>query len=170
MPWYGYHRFLTDYIRVHRCRRITEIGVYDGDNAVDMIQAASENHQPGEVEYFGFDYFDNYSEAQIKRKLTPTGCKIHLYKGDTTETLPQASTLPMMDLIFIDAGKSYAEAQNDWRYSRQLMHADSAVFVHNYDFQGVHRMVNEIPKDEFNVTILREEHMGLVAQIEKKKI
>jgi predicted O-methyltransferase YrrM len=170
MPWYGYHRYLTDCIRAHRCRRIMEIGVYDGDNALDMIKAASENHRLEDVEYYGFDYFENYGEAQITRKLATLGCKIHLCKGDTMETLPQAKLLPLMDLIFIDAGKSYTEAQNDWHYSSSLMHLASVVFIHNYDFQGVHRMVNGIPKEDYTLTILREEHMGLVAQIEKKKI
>jgi predicted O-methyltransferase YrrM len=149
MPWYGYHSYLTDYIRRNLCRRVMEIGVYDGDNAVDLIKAASEHRQSGEVEYYGFDYFENYSEAQISRKLALTGCKYHLFKGDTMETLPQAKDLPLMDLIFIDAGKSYPEAQNDWEYSKRLIHEDSAIFVHNYDFQGVHRMLNEVPKDEF---------------------
>ena len=146
-----------------------EIGVYDGDNAVDMINAASEKHRAEEVEYYGFDYFEDYSEAQITRKLALTGCRFHLFKGDTMKTLPLLNSLPLMDLIFIDAGKSYNEAQNDWGYSRKLLHEDSVVFVHNYDFQGVRKMVDGVPKEEYTVTILREERMGLVAQIQKKK-
>ena len=74
---------MTDFIRVNRCRRILEIGVYDGDNAVDMIKAASEVSPRNEVEYYGFDYFSNYSVAQISNKLKQTGCKYRLFEGDT---------------------------------------------------------------------------------------
>ncbi len=59
-----------------------------------------------------------------------------------------------MDLIFIDAGKSYHEANNDWTYSKILMHDKTAVFVHNYDYSGVQRMVDEIPRHEYQVDII----------------
>ncbi len=166
MPWYGYHSYLRDYIRTHRCRRIMEIGVYDGDNAVDLIKAASEVSPIGTVEYYGFDFFDNYSEAQVARKLGVTGCRYRLFKGDTLETLPQAvGDLPVMDLIFIDGGKSYEEAQSDWIHSSRLMGEGSVAFVHNYDFPDVRMMVDGVPKKEYDVKVIRERCEGLVAQI-----
>lgn len=170
MPWYGYHDYLTNFIRTTRSRKIMEIGVYDGDNAVDMVRAASEVSPPDTVEYYGFDYFENYSEAQISGKLKATGCRYRLFRGDTLETLPRAiSELPYMDLIFIDGGKSYTEAQNDWEHSMRLMHEATAVYVHNYDFQGVRRMVDGVSKKKHEVTIMREQYGGLVAQIKPKK-
>jgi predicted O-methyltransferase YrrM len=166
MPWYGYHRYLTDFIRSNRCRRILEIGVYDGDNAVDMIKAASEVSPKDKVEYYGFDYFSNYSKTQVSNKLKPIGCKYHLFEGDTLETLPQAvENLPLMDLVFIDGGKSYAEAQSDWENSRRLLHDGSAVYVHNYEFDGVRRMVDGVSRSEYEVQFLREQYGELVAQI-----
>ncbi len=166
MPWYGYHSYLTEYIHAHRCRRLMEIGVYDGDNALDLVKAAREVSQVGTVEYYGFDFFDNCSEAQVARKLDVTGCRYHLFKGDTLETLPKAvNDLPGMDLIFIDGGKSYEEAQSDWMHSSRLMREGSVVFVHNYDFPGVRMMVDGIPKKEYDVKIIRERYEGLVAQI-----
>ena len=168
MPWYGYHRYLTDFIRVNRCRRILEIGVYDGDNAVDMIKAASEVSPRNEVEYYGFDYFSNYSVAQISNKLKQTGCKYRLFEGDTVETLPQAiEDLPLMDLVFIDGGKSYDEAQSDWENSRRLLHEGSAVYVHNYEFYGVRRMVEGVSRSEYEVQLLSERGEELVTQIRK---
>jgi len=84
-----------------------EIEVYDGDNAVDMVKAACEVSLRDEVEFYGFDYFTNYSKAQISSKFGLTGCRYHLYEGDSAETLPLVvGDLPRMDLIFIDGGKS----------------------------------------------------------------
>jgi predicted O-methyltransferase YrrM len=134
-----------------------EIGVLNGENAKAMVEAAIENLPPEEVEYYGFDFFSNYSLEQIEEKLEGTGCKFRLFKGDTADTLPRSvKALPKMDLIFIDAGKSYSEAYNDWMCSRLLMQGKTAVFVHNYDFSGVRKMVDEIPKDRYRVEIIHK--------------
>ena len=34
MPWYGSHSYLNEFIRENRCRKILEIGVYNGENAI----------------------------------------------------------------------------------------------------------------------------------------
>ncbi len=155
MPWYGSHPFLNEYIRGNRCRRIMEIGVLNGENAKAMVEAAIENLPPEEVEYYGFDFFRNYSLEQVEKKLEGTGCKFRLFKGDTSDTLPRSvKALPKMDLIFIDGGKSYSEANSDWTCSRLLMHGKTVVFVHNYDFSGVQKMVDEIPRDRYRVEII----------------
>ena len=168
MPWYGYHSYLTDFIRSQHCLKIMEIGVYDGDNAVDMIIIATESSPDSKVEYYGFDYFSNYSKAQISAKLKSTNCRYHLFEGDTLETLPLAiGNLPPMDLIFIDGGKSYKEAQSDWEYSSRLLRDGAAVFIHNYDFYGVRRMVDGISKREYDVKLIREESSGLVARVSR---
>jgi len=52
-----------------------EIGVYNGDNAVNIIEAAAQNYHPIEVEYYGFDFFSCYSPRQVGRKLEETGCR-----------------------------------------------------------------------------------------------
>ncbi|MGQ9781341.1 MAG: class I SAM-dependent methyltransferase [Nitrososphaeria archaeon] len=150
MSWYGSHSFFNEYIRKNCSKTIMETGVLNGENAKTMIEAAVENFPPEQIEYYGFDFFDVYSLKQVERKLEKTGCKFKLFKGDIKRTLPtHVKTLPKMDLIFIDGGKSYYEANNDWKYSRILMHNRTAVFVHNYDFSGVQRMVNEIPRHEY---------------------
>jgi predicted O-methyltransferase YrrM len=143
-----------------------EVGVYDGDNAVDMVKAASEAYPKEEVEYYGFDFFTNYTRARISSKIDFTGCKYRLYEGDTLVTLPLViGGLPLMDLIFIDGGKSYTEARSDWEHSNKLLHERSVTFIHNYEFYGVKRMVDGIPKSEYEVQVLREEGEGLVAQL-----
>ncbi len=145
-----------------------EIGVFNGENAREMVEAAAEKQPREEVEYYGFDFFDGHSYQEVERKLKRTGCKFRLFKGDTMVTLREAvKELPKMDLIFIDGGKSYREAKNDWENAKTLMHDETGVFVHNYDFSGVNRMVNSIPRDEYQVEIVHPRSEGPTALVRR---
>ena len=147
-----------------------EIGVLDGENARTMVEVAAKNVSIAEVEYYGFDFFDGSNFSQVRDKLEEAGCKFELFKGDTVETLPRAAkALPKMDLIFIDGGKSYAEAKSDWEYAKALMHDGTAVFIHNYYFSGVKRMVDEIPRGEYTVAIIHPHNDPDTAIVKKKK-
>lgn len=162
--------FLNEYIRKNGCKRIMEIGVLNGENAKTMVEVAIQNSLPSEVEYYGFDFFGGHVFQQVERKLEKTRCKFKLFKGDTVDTLPRAvKTLPKMDLIFIDGGKSYSEANSDWEHSRTLIHDGTAVFVHNYDFPGVYRMVENISREEYQVEIIHPPHDSDTAIIKKKQ-
>lgn len=146
-----------------------EIGVYNGENAFSMIKTAIKHSPAEEVEYYGFDFFYNYSTEQIGEKLETLGCRYRLYKGNTMDTVPEAAeSLPKMDLIFIDGGKSYREAWSDWMGSSRLMHEGTGVFVHNVGFSGVGRMVDDIPRDRYDVEVWNAPSEGRVAQIRKK--
>jgi len=171
MPWYGSHPYLNEFIRENRCRKILEIGVYNGENARSMVQAAIKNAPPHEVEYHGFDFFSHHSASRVRRRLDDTGCRYRLIEGDTMDTLPEAvKTLPMMDLIFIDGGKSFREAMSDWENSSLLMHDGTGVFVHNVGFMGVGRMVDMVPRDSYIVEIFYAPSEGSVALIKKKMV
>ena len=170
MGWYGSHTYLNEFITKNMCKRIMEIGVYNGENAVSMIKTAKKRLSPETIEYYGFDFFNYYSIESVKRKLEPLGCKYKLFRGDTTQTIPEAmKLLPKMDLIFIDGGKSYREAQSDWKSSSNLMHEATAIFIHNADFHGVGKMVEEIPRTTFNVTTFHAPTEGRVAVVKLKK-
>lgn len=169
MSWYETHRFLNDYILKNNCKRIMEIGVLNGENARAIVKTAIRNSSPEEVEYYGFDFFINYSSREVSRKLNETGCKFQLFEGDSVDTLPKAlAILPKMDLIFIDGGKSYRDAKSDWDNSRTLMHDGTAIFVHNYYFSGVRRMVDGIPKGEYEVKIIQAPSDSDTAFIKKR--
>ena len=95
MSWYGSHSFLNEYIRENTCKRIMEIGVYNGENARTMVETAIRNVRPSEVEYYGFDFFMDTRFREVRQKLEKTGCKFKLFKGDTFDTLPKVvTTLP----------------------------------------------------------------------------
>ena len=146
-----------------------EIGVYTGENARTMVEAAIRNVPPDEVEYYGFDFFMETRSREVRKKLEKTGCKFKLFKGDTIDTLPKVvTTLPKMDVIFIDGGKSYTEARSDWEHSKTIMHDRTAVFVHNADFSGVRSMVDSISRSQYRVEIFHAPLEGEIALIKKK--
>jgi predicted O-methyltransferase YrrM len=171
MPWYGSHLYLNEYIRKHRCTRIMEIGVYTGENAVSMVQTAIEHAaDPQEVEYYGFDLFWNASSDQVGQQLAELGCTVALFEGNTLETLPRSvASLPQMDLIFIDGGKSLAEATSDWQYSERLVHDGTAVFIHNADFPGVRRMLDQVSRKKYVVEIFQVPSEGQVATVTRRQ-
>ena len=146
-----------------------EIGVYTGENARTMVEAAIRNVPPDEVEYYGFDFFMGTRLREVRQKLEKTGCKFKLFKGDTVDMLPKVvTTLPKMDVIFIDGGKSYTEARSDWEHSKTLMHDGTVVFVHNADFSGVLSMVDSISRSQFRVEVFHAPFEGEIALIKKK--
>lgn len=169
---YGSHSFLNEYIRQNKCKRIMEIGVANGENAVKMVMVARENFPAEEVEYYGFDIFrwGNDSQMQlIRQKLEKTGCQYRLFRGDSAKILPETvKELPMMDLIFIDGGHSYTTVKSDWEKSKSLMHDETAVFFHNYDFSGPKRVVDNISQDEYWVKIIDPPWDCKTALVKKK--
>jgi hypothetical protein len=170
MPWYGSHSYLNDYIIENGCTKLMEIGVYNGENAKSMVETAIKKVSPQKVEYHGFDYFYIYSRDQIEKKLEKIGCKYFLYKGNTLETIPKTiKFLKNMDLIFIDAGKSFKESWSDWNNSSKLMHEMTGVFVHNVGFRGVGKMVDKIPRDKYQVEIFHAHSEGSVALLKRKE-
>lgn len=166
---YGSHAFLNEYIHNHKCKRILEIGVADGENAMSMVKTAFENARPEEVEYYGFDYFRGSMQNRLRQQLEMTRCVFRLFKGNTVDTLPNAvENLPKMDLIFIDGGKAYLEAKSDWTHSKTLMHSETAVFVHNYGFSGVRQMVDDISRDKYLIILIHPSSDYTTAMIMKK--
>jgi len=144
-----------------------EIGVYNAVNAMSMVKSAIKHNPARQIEYYGFDFFYNYSTEQIGKKLEALGCQYHLIKGNTLTTVPKAAkSLPMMDIIFIDGGKSYREAYSDWEGSSMLMHESTGLFVHNADFSGVEKMIDEIPRDRYGIETFYPHSEGKVALIE----
>ena len=166
MPWYGSHRFLEEFIVGRGCRRLLEVGVYSGENAVCMVGAAARGVPVGEVEYYGFDFFRHYGRGVVAGRLAATGCRFRLFEGDTRVTLPAAvGGLPPMDVVFIDGGKSVEVAGSDWECCSGLMHGESGVFFHNVGYPGVRRVVEGIPADAYRVEVFREPGEGEVALV-----
>lgn len=163
-----------DYLRKEvskaKPQRILEIGTCQGDGGVAMIREAQKHNE--NIEYWGFDLFEDVTAEDrqnedrdseyfmepasieaAEMKLEATGAKVHLIKGNTRETLPEAD-LPKMDFIYIDGGHSIETIKSDWENAKKLMHEDTVVIFDDYwnrDDCGAKPVVDEIK--EYNVEV-----------------
>ena len=140
------YRNLFKEIAATKSKVILEIGVYNGNRAVEMIETAKLAHPAASVEYYGFDLFRSLSEEEMKKefskqpssaddiraKLAPTGAHVELFEGFTTDTLPafverMKKEGKTVDFAFIDGGHAYETILTDWNGVRELMHGKTVV-------------------------------------------
>jgi len=160
-------------VREAQAKRIMEVGTWRGDRAVQMIEVAKKMHPANHVEYYGFDLFevmspDQYqreiskqppSQEEVEQKLNATGAGIHLFKGNTLQTMPRVvPKLPIMDFVFIDGGHSLETIANDWHYTEKLMGPHTIVIFDDYwpyrTDAGAKPIVDGIDTHTFSVEIL----------------
>jgi len=63
-----------------------------------------------------------------------------------------------MDIIFIDGGHSIKTIQNDWNYSKKIIHDKTVVIFDDYwniESAGCNRVIDSIDRSEFSVEILQ---------------
>jgi predicted O-methyltransferase YrrM len=163
------YSYLTEAAAKYKPKRIMEIGVFNGENSLRIINEALKN---GAVEYYGFDLFDELSEdkfsmelakhphsmSDMQKKLDKTGAKITLIKGDTNKTLPEAAkSLPKMDLIFIDGGHSLETINNDWLYSEKMLADNGAIIFDDYwnrTDAGCKPLIDALDRNKYDITII----------------
>ncbi len=150
-----------------------EIGTWEGTRALKMIQLAQKYHHKDKIEYYGFDLFESLTQdkfreeiskwppslSEAKQKLEKTGASIHLFKGDTMQTLPNIiPSLPNMDFIFIDGGHSLKTIANDWEHTNKLMDKKTILIFDDYwlnrDDAGAKVTVDGISRKLYKVKIL----------------
>lgn len=156
------YRQMTEHLsRIGSCRRIMEIGTWNGKRAMDLARAALTRNP--EVTYVGFDLFEMLTDTDFARELSkrppdratvskhldkfrgkvgrpwPLGLgkrfDFELHMGYTTDTLPafvRSSPPESMDFIFIDGGHSIETIENDWQYSSQLVRSGGSVFFDDF--------------------------------------
>ena len=162
-------------IKNNKCKNIMEIGTYNGDNALRMIEKASKNVPENQIQYYGFDLFELSDDETmleefspsckpplletVREKLGKTKAKIHLYKGYTKDVLPRViNELPKMDIVKIDGGHSVETIENDWKYVQEVMNDKTFVIFDDYwnrEDAGCKKVVESIDRARFEVNILR---------------
>jgi predicted O-methyltransferase YrrM len=180
--WYyvnysGPQRYRNLFLTIQRtkAKRIMEIGTWSADRAIQMIKESRKYNSIEEIEYYGFDLFEEMNdetfkseiskrpplEADVYKKLTQTGAKISLYKGDTMKTLAEAVTaLPKMDFIYIDGGHSHETIANDWKYSEMLMHENTIVIFDDYwlnrEDGGCKKIIDSLDRQKYKVELSKQ--------------
>lgn len=168
--------------------RILEIGVYDGENAVQMIKHANKRGR-NSVGYWGVDLFEDLTpeksaEEMSKSKLPPSIMEVRrriskvtdnstVYKGISYEEIADNANggrLPHMDVIFIDGGHSLDTIARDWMAIQWLIHDKTQIVLDDYyrnrDDFGCARLVNFLATDPNYVVKIHDhvdriEHNGL---------
>lgn len=169
-------RYSNLLINILKYRPVTilEIGVYNGNRALEMIQAAKIFNK--DIEYYGFDLFEDFGENilreeyskipkdlnYIKNKLCKIA-KINLFKGYTKDTLPEfIKEKKKIDFIFIDGGHSIETIGNDWTYCLKLLKLKSIIIFDDYYLDdneivkkyGSNKVFNEINIKKFKKKLL----------------
>jgi predicted O-methyltransferase YrrM len=161
-------------IKERKPQTIVEIGVWRGETARRMIQAAARHNR--DICYWGFDLFSQgmtdeilkrevslrpTTISEIERQLEGLGAKVTLVPGDSTETLP-ATELPPIDFAFVDGGHSYETVSADWRNLRPRLSLGALVVFDDYTNEaavehegyGVRALIDQL-KREYRVDLLR---------------
>ncbi len=116
---------LLELIDKYKPKSLIEIGVWNGANAIRMINRAKQHHDV--VSYIGYDLFEdasadtdskefnvkshNYMHAVAAYIRSETGITPILVKGDTNVTLPKGL---IADFVFLDGGHSVETIEHDY--------------------------------------------------------
>ena len=142
-----------------------------------MIQTAALHHSVKDIDYFGFDLFEEMTAEAMKGefskwppsydnvqlKLSQTGAHIHLYKGNTRATLPEVTgAIGKADIVFIDGGHSIETITSDWNNVRQLMDPHTTVVFDDYysnsetevEGLGCQTLIDSLDRDIYEVEVL----------------
>ena len=159
---------LWKFVSDEKLERVMEIGFGVGLNSIVMKGLTN-------AELYIFDLMEPPKDGWVGNEKTQRRTydifkdvkKVKFFLGDTRKTLPQyVDELPEMDLIFIDGGHSYEVCKNDWKHSKELMHEETTVWFHDYDMEGVKKVVDEIKN--YKVEIIEPEFGPVFAKVEAK--
>ena len=166
-----------------QARVVVEIGTHRGRNAVQMIQTANVFRPMREIEYIGFDRFEELTPEDLKREfslqpppreqvrkaLESTGASVRLFQGYTHDTLPRFVQDPKrpkeVDFVFVDGGHSVETIASDWSSVRELMSPKTVVVFDDYYLNdesevagvGCQSLIDGLDRSEFDVAVLEPE-------------
>ena len=167
------YRYLFETIREVHPKSILEVGTWNGNRSLQMIKLAQTMSPGGKIVYYGFDLFEEMTdalfahelskrppaEADVCEKLTASGAEIRLYKGDSKIVLPKAILeIGKVDFVFIDGGHHVETIQSDWENVAKLMHERTVVIFDDYwrnrTDAGCKAVVDAIDQDKYMVEVL----------------
>ena len=162
-----------------------EIGTYDGVHGCHMIRTAAAHYKQSEIEYFGFDLFEELSEellaselskkppsrTNVESHLRSTGAKVRLYAGDTKVSLANAvGEIGEVDFVFIDGGHSVETIASDWENAEKMMGKGTTVIFDDYylnqdeaiEGMGCQTIVDGLDRSRYDVEVrVRRVRRGL---------
>jgi len=150
-------------IKERKCKKIVEIGTFNGVHAKQMIETAIKSVRRENVEYYGYDLFEDLTDKKhdeelsknisvkeitenilpsielVKTLLEQTQIRFILFKGDSIITLPKTKHLIRdVDFVFIDGGHSKKTIASDWGVIKTIMNKNTIVVFDDY-YHSIHR-------------------------------
>ena len=165
------YAFLLNSIYKNKPKTILEVGVYNGNRAVEMIETAKIFNK--DIMYYGFDLFEEFykNKKLLKNELSKNPLskkkifnrlknfeKVKLIKGNTKSTLDEFDKLKKdIDFAFIDGGHSLNTIKKDWKNISKLLSENSLViFDDYYEFKskkklniGCNKVINSLSKKKY---------------------
>ena len=143
------YKQLLDLIGYYKPKNLLEIGTWNGNRAIQMIQEAAKYRPIEDIIYRGYDLFDlqtgglyrsELSKAAaplnvVKRRVEATGADVKLIRGNTNETLKN-TVIPVFDFAFIDGGHSEDTIRNDWENVKRGMSRGARIVFDDYYHEG----------------------------------
>lgn len=194
-PERGMSRYtqLLDIIEREKPHSICEIGTWNGNTAIRMLQAAGKFHESKRLNYQGFDLFEGQTGEQfvrelskvgqpldvVRKRIEATGAKVELIAGDTRETLNWNVGF-IKDFVFVDGGHSEDTIRNDGGVALQLLelHKNTIIVFDDYyhegqpDGVGCNKFIDNLELDKYEVTHLpvrtRAEDGRLIGMVQVK--
>jgi len=173
-PERGMSRYaqLLDVIDEVKPKSICEIGTWNGNRAIQMLQQAGKFHSMHRIHYQGFDLFEQQTGEQfvrelskvghplevVRKRIEATGAKIELVAGETYDSI---NNMKPADFYFVDGGHSEETIQNDGERVSSYIdeHGGVAVFDDYYhegqpEGMGCNKLIDALDLDIYEVTPL----------------
>lgn len=172
-PERGMSRYaqLLDVIDEVKPKTICEIGTWNGNRALQMLQAAGRWHPMKRIRYQGFDLFEGqtgeqfvrefskagFPESVVRRRIEAIGAQVELVAGDTIDAIHQ---MKIADFYFVDGGHSEETIENDGSVVlRKLNYGGVAVFDDYYhkgkpEGVGCNKFIDALHPTVYQVTHL----------------
>jgi hypothetical protein len=136
-----------------------ELGIGNGDRAVQLIEAARKASPDQDIHYVGIDLFEGRSESDgpgltlkaAYQLLRRDRVRVQLVPGDLAETLIRvANSLGKVDLLVVPERLDAAEFARAWFFVPRMLHEQSAVFIERAQEKG-QLLLETKPRYEINV-------------------
>lgn len=172
-PEYGAERYkqLFDIIAEVKPYSLVELGTWNGNRAIQMIQEATKYHPTDEILYQGFDLFEEQTGEQFRRELSKagwerdlvqrrieaTGVNVELIAGNTKNTIEDLNDA---DFYFIDGGHSEETVENDADFVLSTMNKKAVVVFDDYYYvrkppgMGCNKFIDSLDLQEYIVKFL----------------
>ena len=154
-PWNSENavsEFIGSLIKLHSCTNVLEIGVFEGQTGLAMMEAL-----PKKGHYSCIDITDENYRDDFKTKLKKHTSLI----GSSFDLLPTLKN-NSFDLIFIDSVHEYDHLKQEFALCENLLKQNGLIVLHDAIlFKGVNKFCNELKSNKgFEVLILETPKEG----------